>query len=256
MTLSQPKNKTILAPELKVTVTESGNGRLEGYANVFNVKDSYSDVTMPGAFQKHLPEFIGKGFLLIDHEWEYEKAVGMIVEAYEDARGLYFVAEFHGDDRSQGIRKKVQERMTAGKEVGLSIGYWTLAEETGTLDGQSVNFLTDVLLKEVSWVVAQSNTPSEVTGVKSTEQKATRKDQHDAIVEDATAYLGRIKEINDLGRSDDWKQERADEFKALGALFMKMAEELTPVPDAQDESDGDAAAALVLLAADLVLTTN
>lgn len=251
MTLSQPKNKTILAPELKVTVTESGNGRLEGYANVFNVKDSYSDVTMPGAFQKHLPEFIGKGFLLIDHEWEYEKAVGMIVEAYEDAKGLYFVAEFHGDDRSQGIRKKVQERMTAGKEVGLSIGYWTLAEETGQFDGETVNFLKELKVREVSIVVAQANEDSAATAV-----KQSRKDQHDAIVEDATAYLGRIKEINDLGRSDDWKQERADEFKALGALFMKMAEELTPVLEAQDESDGDAAAALVLLEADLVLTTN
>jgi len=129
--------------------------------------------------------------------------------------------------------------------------YWTLAEETGQFDGETVNFLKELKVREVSIVVAQANEDSAATAV-----KQSRKDQHDAIVEDATAYLGRIKEINDLGRSDDWKQERADEFKALGALFMKMAEELTPVPQAQDESDGDAAAALVLLEADLVLTTN
>lgn len=251
-----PKHKAFLAVDLKMSPTESKNGRIEGYANVFGVIDSYNDVTRPGTFTKRLPEFIKKGFMLPDHKWDVEAAVGYIVEAYEDAKGLYFVAEFHGDEDSQKIRMKAQERMDAGKEVGLSIGYWTMGEEPGTLDGQSVNFLTDVLCREVSWVVAQANEESEATGVKTVDQKATRKDQHDAIVEDATAYLGRIKEINDLGRSDDWKQERADEFKALGALFMKMAEELTPVPDAQDESDGDAAAALVLLEADLVLTTN
>ena len=248
MTQSLPKVKTILAPELKVTVTESGNGRLEGYANVFNVKDSYNDVTLPGAFSKHLQEFIGKGFLLIDHEWEYDKAVGFIVDAYEDAKGLYFVAEFHGDDKAQGIRQKVAERMAAGKEVGLSIGYWTLAESTGQFMGETVNLLEELRVREVSIVVAQSNEDSMATSV-----KRSRGDEHQSLIDDAQNYLSRVKGINDLGRSESWQQDRANELKALGALFMQAADELTPVQEVHDESDGDALAALALLDADLVL---
>ena len=99
-----PKHKAFRAVDLKMSTAESKNGRLEGYANVFGVIDSYGDVTRPGTFTKRISEFIGAGYMLPDHEWNVRHAIGYIVEAYEDAKGIFFVAEFHSDDESQALR--------------------------------------------------------------------------------------------------------------------------------------------------------
>lgn len=254
------RSKT-MNPELKrltgmvkaVSLEDSGPGTMEGYANVIGVVDSYGERTMPGAFAQDISEFVQKGYLLIDHEWEVESCIGYILEAREDQTGLYFKAEFHSTPQAQDMRRKIGERIAAGKEVGLSIGYWVIEAETITEDGESIRELRRVLVKEVSLVVAQANAPSMVTSV-----KTTRPDQHEALLKDAEAYLERVKDINDLGRPDAWKSERAGELLTLAQKFSEAAaglapEEPEPTALEADDDDGDALAALALLELDLIL---
>lgn len=225
-------------------VGDQGNGTLEGYANVFEVKDSYGEVTRPGAFAQDIQEFISKGYLLPDHEWEITCACGFISEAKEDSKGLWFKAEFHSDDESQKIRLKVQERLAAGKEVGLSIGYWVIDGGYEMVDGEEVYMLRRLLVKEVSIVIAQANEPSSVTGVKQTREEAGV-----SLKTSAESYIARLREINDLGRPDSWKQERADELRSLASMLSEAADGLIPEPAAKENTDDEEAqAALALLA--------
>lgn len=243
-------------PELKrlcglvkaVTLDDTSPGSLEGYANVIGVVDSYGERTMPGAFAQDVQEFISKGYLAVDHEWEVKDgAIGYIVEAKEDTTGLWFRAEFHTDQKSQDIRRKVAERLAAGKEVGLSIGYWTMEAESVTTDMETVRELRRVLVKEVSVVFAQANQPSVVTSAKS----VTREDEYTALASAVDGYASRIKEINDLGRPDTWKQDRVEELNALVIKLSEAADSLTPAEKPAQDDDGDALAALALAGATL-----
>lgn len=244
-----PEMKRLTGLVKAVSLDDSSPGYLEGYANVIGVIDSYSERTMPGAFAQDIQEFISKGYLLLDHEWEVETAIGYILEAREDSTGLWFKAEFHSTPQAQEIRRKLAERIAAGKEVGLSIGYWVMEAESITEDGETIRELKRLLVKEVSVVVAQANAPSTVTAA-----KAHREDAHAVLVADADAYLERIKAINDLGRSDTWKSERADELLTLAQKFSEAAGVLAPEPETEPETDddGDTLAALALLELDLI----
>lgn len=228
-------------PELKrlaglvkaVSLDDAGPGSLEGYANVFGIVDSYGDVTMPGAFAQDISDFISKGYLLPDHEWEITKAIGTITEASEDGTGLYFKAQFHSDPKSQEVRLKIRERIEQGKEVGLSIGYWVEEAETGEQDGKSVRFLKRLRVKEVSVVVAQANDPSVVTDAKS--QKFD--EQYRSVTEGFDDLISRVKEINDLGRGEAWKQARIAELMDLGSKAHQLADSLKPEEEPTEPPD-------------------
>lgn len=233
-----------------VSLDDSGPGTLEGYANVFGIVDSYGDVTMPGAFGMDLQEFITKGYLLPDHEWEISKAVGVILEAKEDGTGLYFKAQFHSDPKSQELRLKIKERLEASKEVGLSIGYWVMEAETGEQGGESVRFLKRLRVKEVSIVVAQANDPSVVTDAKS--QKFD--EQYKAVSEGLADFVERASDINDLGRGEAWKQARIAELRDLASRAQELADKLEPEelpkgtdPEPQDLSEERRQVALGLM---------
>lgn len=235
--------------EFKLTDTENGYGLLEGYANVFNVIDSYGDVTQKGSFAQDIAEFIKSGYLTIDHRWEMSAVIGDIVDAYEDERGLFFAAEFYSDENSQAVRRKIAERMERRKAVELSIGYWAMEEERGQFEGQKVNFLRRVRVREVSPVVAAANDASMVTAAKS------RADEHEAAVAAVASYAERVDAIKELGRPDAWMTIRADELRDLGARCIKLADDLepeaAPVEPAPDHDDDDAWALLAATGSDL-----
>lgn len=242
-----------------VSLDDSGPGTLEGYANVFGVKDSYGDVTMPGAFAQDIAEFISKGYLLPDHEWEIAKAIGTILEAREDGTGLYFKAQFHSDAKSQEIRLKIKERLEQSKEVGLSIGYWVEEAETAEQDGESLRLLKRLRVKEVSVVVAQANDPSVVTDAKSSKFD----EQYKAITDGLADLIGRVEAINDLGRGEAWKQARIVELRDLGSLALELADRLEPEeppkgtdPEPQDLSEDMRQVALGLMKMAGIVTVN
>lgn len=153
------------AGELKAT--NSGNGGFSGYGSVFGVRDDGGDVVEPGAFAGTIADFLHHGFISDGHNWDSVSAgaIGTIVDAKEDERGLWIQTEYHSTAAAQAARTIAQERMARGKSVGLSIGYGI---EPGGADFSEDG--TRHLLKLKLYEVSQVNVPmlrqAGLTGVK------------------------------------------------------------------------------------------
>jgi hypothetical protein len=98
-------------------------GGMQCWPSVTGVLDLYGDVIFPGAFGKCLAPFLRRGFVPMDHEWHWSALVGFPTLAEERGNKLYSEFTFHSDGQSQDARTKCRERMAAGLEVGLSIGF-------------------------------------------------------------------------------------------------------------------------------------
>lgn len=103
--------------------SDEGAGSLEGYAAVFSVLDEGGDIIVPGAFKDNLSEFLAAGFTAQSHDWSVDGVIGYPTKAVEDEYGLNVAMDFHSTADAQAVRTKAQERLKAGKQVGLSIGY-------------------------------------------------------------------------------------------------------------------------------------
>jgi hypothetical protein len=99
------------------------HGILCGFPSVMGNMDLYGDVIFPGAFKECLSRFLAAGFISQDHRWETTALVGFPTLAEERGARLYSEFAFHSDEASQVARAKAQERIAAGKEMGLSIGF-------------------------------------------------------------------------------------------------------------------------------------
>lgn len=120
--------KTVSLTDLEFKDSEASvNGEFSGYTSVFGSVDSYGDTVVPGAYRETIPQFLKRGFVSWSHEWR--NPIGMIVEAYEDTRGLFVRGVFHSNPEAQSFRRIAQERLGIGKFMGLSIGYKVLGSE-------------------------------------------------------------------------------------------------------------------------------
>lgn len=142
---------------------DAGNGSFSGYGSVFNNLDSYGDIVVPGAYVDTIPQFLKMGFVAIGHDW-CGTPVAYPTEAREDSFGLYFSAAFHSTKAAQNARRVMRERLEAGKDVGLSIGY-RVKGYTDLDDG--TRELTKIDLHEISIVTVPANRAAVVTGAKS-----------------------------------------------------------------------------------------
>ena len=147
----------------------AGPGGFEGYASLFGVLDSGGDIVEAGAFRNTLEAFIKDGFIADGHNWNSvsDGAIGTIVDAHEDARGLFIKTEYHTTQRAQDARRIATERLARGKSVGLSIGYAVRPGGEG-MDSAGVRRLRDLDLFEVSHVNVPMLRPAGMTAAKST----------------------------------------------------------------------------------------
>lgn len=193
-------------------IDDAPNGGLLGYLSVFGRTDSYGDTVRPGAFEKTIPDFLRDGFIAWAHDWETPVAMPMV--AREDARGLYIEAHYHSDPTSQRARAITNERLEAGKRMGLSIGYEAESYEMEKVDppirgayGQLTDqrrALTQIKLYEGSLVLVPAEREANVTGGKDgrTGQKAAIP-SHSTATDDG-AWDGsemRTRLSNDAGRA-------------------------------------------------------
>lgn len=148
--------------ELK-DATVSDAGELAGYGNVTQNVDRAGEIVMPGAYA-NLAEFVRDGFGAVGHDWKHP--VAMIEEAREDPKGLYVRMKFHSTAGAQQCRTIVQERLGAGKSVGLSIGYHVIEDEWKTENGKTIRYLNSIELYEVSIVTVPANPLALVTSAK------------------------------------------------------------------------------------------
>ena len=98
-------------------------GSLKAWPSVTGVLDLYNDVIFPGAFKDCLPTFLTRGFIPTDHSWTTSAIVAYPTLAEERGNKLYSECRFHTTDYAQQMRLICQERIAAGLEVGLSIGF-------------------------------------------------------------------------------------------------------------------------------------
>lgn len=144
------------------SVTETGE--FEGYGSVFGVKDSYSDIVVPGAFQASLNEWREKGGLPA-MLWQHQisEPVGVYTEMREDDTGLYVKGRLLIED--DPLSKRAHAHLKAGSLSGLSIGYilkdWEYDRSKGAF------LLKEIDLWEVSLVTFPSNDEARVSDVKS-----------------------------------------------------------------------------------------
>jgi len=168
-------------------------GTVEGYAATFDrIPDAYGDVIKQGAFTDTLKawEETGKPIpLLYGHSTDDPAYnIGKVVEAHEDGKGLYVVAEFDEEnEKAQYVRKLVQE----GRLWQFSFAYEVLDGGSVELeDGTEAYELRKMNLFEVSLVQIPANQRAVVTDVKSA--PVEQKDGPAATAEmDADAKSGR-----------------------------------------------------------------
>ncbi|MBA4291361.1 HK97 family phage prohead protease [bacterium] len=141
---------------------ELGDG-LRGYASVKNVVDSYGDVICDGAYGD-LGEFVRTGFVAVGHDHS-GIPVGYVTEAKEDERGLLVGMKFHSTAEAQAAKTVADERLAAGKRVGLSIGYLPRIWDFEMRDGRRVRLLKEIELKEFSLVTLPAAVGAEAMGI-------------------------------------------------------------------------------------------
>ena len=142
----------------------SDTGEFEGYGSVLGVKDSYSDIIVPGAFQKSLAGWEEKGrmpALLWQHNMS--EPIGIYTEMREDETGLYLKGRLLIDD--DPLAKRAHAHMKAGSLSGLSIGYVLNDYEYDKAKDAFV--LKDIDLWEVSLVTFPANDEARISNVKS-----------------------------------------------------------------------------------------
>lgn len=201
---------------------ETGPGGFSGYAAIFNEIDEGGDVIVKGAFTDTIEEFLQKGFTAHSHDWSVTGTIGYPVNAYEDDKGFFVESKFHSTADAQTVRTKASERMTAGKQVGLSIGYRAIGpidipvedyeqelpkyipeaalsrafERARKFNG--IRVLRKIENFEHSIVTAPMNRLAEATSIKGLPDGSTFADHLQSVLDANLEVTRRAKEIQDL----------------------------------------------------------
>lgn len=138
------------------------NGRVDGYASVFNILDRGGDIMLPGAFKSSLAEWRRKKSP-VPMLWQHDPGspIGTWPELVEDEKGLKVTGQLILD-----VPKAVEVRALAraGAVKGLSIGYRTQDYDVDRQTG--ARRLKKVELWEVSLVTFPMLPEAQVSGVK------------------------------------------------------------------------------------------
>lgn len=106
-----------------------------GYASAFGNIDRGGDVVVAGAFRDTIPDFLQKGFVAWNHDWDWP--IGKPVSASEDANGLFVSAKVFATTQGTDAMKLLRE----GVVQYMSIGY--RATSTEHIEGEAVTEYLD-----------------------------------------------------------------------------------------------------------------
>ncbi|OBS52758.1 primosome assembly protein PriA [Methylosinus sp. 3S-1] len=126
-------------------VSVGADGAFEGYASLFDIRDTCGDVVAPGAFASSLRR---RGAANVKMLWQHrpEEPIGVWASIEEDARGLKVNGRL---DRAVARAREALSLIRAGALDGLSIGFRTLR---ATEERQGGRRLIEVDLVEISIV--------------------------------------------------------------------------------------------------------
>lgn len=157
------ETKVFTLTEAKVIGDGGGPGRLSGWASIKGNVDSYGDVIMEGAYT-NLDTMIKDGWSGFNHG---SNPIGYFTDAKEDSKGLFVEIEFHSTPDAQEMRTKAQERIAAGKSVGMSIMFKTIESARVVRDDEEIRELRQIEVVEAGFVMMPANKAALVASVKS-----------------------------------------------------------------------------------------
>lgn len=244
------QQKSLMLTEMKLA--DAGSGSVEGYASTFGNVDSYGDTIMPGAYRDTIADFLKNGFLGWSHDWA--NPIGTIRTAYEDAKGLYVVADFHSDDESQKYRRRTMERLERGASMGMSIGYeakeWEFRAADTPMAGDMgrIRMLKQIKLFENSLVTVPADAFAGVTGSKA----GLRLVDHEALVRAQVSDV--IARYRSLASDAEGKigaaisRARRERLTGLSGMLRSGADDLDALlteTEPKSEEDGKALRAMI-----------
>ncbi|MDH5825763.1 HK97 family phage prohead protease [Sphingobacterium faecium] len=135
-------------------------GYVEAYANVYNLKDSHSDNSLPGSFLKTVKERAGRIFVYKNHDDNLLVGVPKLIDA-TDQYGLFTGTQFNMDtDIGKNTLLDVKFMIDNGVPPPVSVGVWITKRDKSNVIEQK--------LKEYSFLTKeQSNPLSVATSIKS-----------------------------------------------------------------------------------------
>ena len=204
-------------------------GTVEGYAATFDrIPDAYGDVIKEGAFADSLKAWEQNGKpipLLYGHSTDDPAFnIGKVVEAHEDEKGLYVVAEFDEEnEKAQYVRKLVKE----GRLWQFSFAYEVLDGGSVELeDGTEAYELRKMNLFEVSLVQIPANQRAVVTGVKEAPAEAVEaKDAPEPIAENEAAPEMKSGRRNSKADADELRRIREMAYSIATTVDGLLADE-------------------------------
>lgn len=165
----------------KVELKSSKDMTFEGYASIFNNKDSYDDIMMPGAFAKTLNENRNRIKVLLQHD-SYN-IVGVPTEMYEDSRGLYFKAKISDTMLGRDLNTLIKDKVITEMSIGYNTIKYNMNEDSG------VRELLEVRLWEISPVTWGANS---LANIKS---RLAKTDKYDILLEEIEKLKQELKAL-------------------------------------------------------------
>ncbi len=159
-----PEYKSVIG---KLETKEIGNtGRVEGYASIFDTPDAINDVVKKGFFKKTLKEKLPVGRIKFLVQHDTARTIGIIADAGEDSKGLWFVGDtddsFNGVDTFKSIRSGALNEMSFMFETVKS----EMDENDTDAKGYPRRDLIEGILYEISPVTFGMHSGTNVDAVK------------------------------------------------------------------------------------------
>lgn len=190
---------------------------LEGYASTFGNVDNGGDVVCAGAFKKSL-DTIGLPMLLWQHKMD-EPPIGNVLDAKEDAKGLWFKAEIP-KDQSDPLIRRIGSGLKRRAIKSMSIGYKTARSERRKQD--NARMLRELKLYEISIVNLPMNPEASIDRVKGMVAWQDLRIDREASTWNAEAALARLQAK--FGNDDDLRRAflfaEGDDVKAWDPRLM------------------------------------
>lgn len=232
-------------------------GRVEGFALVYDVADSFGTAFAPGSLDRTIRERVaaGKVKLFWDHgdaaiqgTYDTDLHIG-VVRALENRRtadgklGAWMTADLMDTEEARKAKQYLAAVLTAGGETGISIGMLEkgLKSSVARVDGQPVLYYTDVPLREIS-ITAEPAVPGALVDSIRAEDRQKMRDQmlHGLIaalgIEHIRAALDAASQGDateqdsaDAGDEPDTRDAEAGDSRAVESPLATMDERLAAV---------------------------
>lgn len=207
----------IVFPDVKADGEDAvKEGTFTAYVSVFNNKDAYGDVVMPGAFKDWITNWFPRYPKVVrDHDWT--QPIAKILSIEEDDIGLKVTAQLLLEIEKA---KETYILMKEGVITDFSFGYSIEEDEWDAVE--SVRRLKKIAVWEVSPVLVGANRSATLTSVKSVDPKKEEKQDDKDVEVKKGAVLSKknrskieaaIKALNELLESSATEEEGEDEGK-------------------------------------------